>query len=36
MPATTIVRYKTHPQHVEANAALVQAVLEELLGRYEG
>jgi hypothetical protein len=26
MPTTTVVRYKTHPQHAEENAALVRAV----------
>ena len=26
MPTTTVVRYKTHPQHAHENAALVQAV----------
>ena len=27
---TTVVRYKTHPQHGDQNAALVKAVLEAL------
>ena len=27
---TTIVRYKTHPEHAEENAALVRAVYAEL------
>jgi hypothetical protein len=26
MPTTTVVRYKTHPEHADENAALVQAV----------
>jgi hypothetical protein len=30
MPTTTVVRYKTHPQHAEENAALVQAVFAAL------
>ena len=30
MPSTTIVRYKTHPEHAEANAALVKTVFEAL------
>jgi hypothetical protein len=30
MPKTTVVRYKTHPQHAEENAALVQAVFQAL------
>jgi hypothetical protein len=30
MPKTTVVRYKTHPQHADENAALVRAVFEAL------
>jgi hypothetical protein len=30
MTRTTVVRYKTHPEHAEANAALVQAVFAAL------
>ena len=30
MPTITVVRYKTHPQHAEENAALVQAVFQAL------
>ena len=30
MPTATVIRYKTHPQHAQENAALVQAVFEAL------
>jgi hypothetical protein len=30
MPTTTVVRYKTHPQHADENAALVRAVFQAL------
>jgi hypothetical protein len=30
MSSTTLVRYKTHPQHAEENAALVRAVFQAL------
>ena len=30
MPTATVVRYKTHPQHAQENAALVRAVFDAL------